>query len=88
MLMMAAMRGHPAKDRPLHRHGPQDREYELERAARLEGAMRQQPMKTDGNAQTGRRIHADEQAKLNPTESPVPKEENGHDQSGEGNDHH
>jgi len=71
----AAVLRHPLQERPLHGHRTEDAQHELDEAVGLEGAVREQAVKADRDAQSRQDVHAQQQAQIDPVKAPVPQEE-------------
>ena len=73
--VVLAMVGHPVHDRTLNGERPEDREQIAQGAVGLEGAMGQQAVVADRDAQPRRQIHAGEQLEVERIDAVIPQQD-------------
>ena len=86
VLMMAAVHRDPFEDRAFNRHGTHDAEDEFDKAAGFKGAMAEEAVIADSDAQGDEQVHADEEAEVEPVKSAAPEHDDAGDQSREGSE--
>ena len=77
-MLVATMLGDPAEDRTLHGHRTECRENEPEDGVGFETLVREEPVEADGDADGREEVHSDQQAEIDPAETPAPKGGDGH----------
>ena len=73
VLMMAPMCGTPSKDGPLRRHRAQNAQRHGDDRPRTERLVREEPVISDGDAETRDDVHHGHQSKLNPADAVAPE---------------
>jgi hypothetical protein len=72
-VVLAVIR-HPLGHRPLHRHAAENRQQRLDGGARLEAAVREEPMKSDRRSERAEDVHAREEGDVDPVEADAPEQ--------------
>ena len=84
VLVVPAVQRDPLEQRPLDRHGAQDREDELDERDGLEGAVREEAVVADRDPQDREAIQPEQEAQLDPAEAPAPQGSRGGDSPSSG----
>ena len=74
MLMVQAMSSNPGEQWSLEGHRSENPKNELDGCHSLEGPVCEQSVKSDRDPDHGEQIHSNQQAQIDPSESPTPKE--------------
>jgi hypothetical protein len=82
--VVAAVVGDPIRDRALHGHRAQNGQQILDRLVGGEGAVRQQAVVADRHPARGDDVHAGEDRQVGPAHGLVPEQDEGGDETGEG----
>ena len=77
----------PLRDRPLHRHAPEDREHDLHRAVCREAAVGEVAVEADRRPERADDVERDEQHHVDGVDPDAPKEPDRGEQSEWGHDH-
>src|SRR5579862_2315173 len=84
--MVLAMVGDPLSYRSLKRHRAKDCKRHTQRSSRFEGAVREQTVVADGDAEPGRDVEGAEQDEVERTEGHPPQESRGRKDPKRGSD--
>ena len=77
--VVLAVVGDPVDHAALQRHRAEDRQRVAQPRARLEGAMGQQPVEADGDADRRQQVHDREDHEVARAEEVIPQQHRGHD---------
>src|SRR4029078_11788489 len=88
VLVMTPMHGDPFQKRALNRHRAKYGQYKLDNTIRFERAVGKQSMVADGDSHGCQRVHSQQQAAIDPMNTPAPKRnDDGHEAKKRQNDY-
>jgi hypothetical protein len=87
VLVVTAVLGRPQRDRALDGHATRDHERDAQGAAALEGAVGEEPVVADGDAEDAHEIHDDGDHHITRADAPAPGGGQGEDEKQDGQHH-